>query len=225
MVLIKFIKKVKGEGFDIDHRVPVSRLLRLFGLKVLGLIFGVLRFRKLGFIFIHPSTTIYSKNCITINGLVDISKGCVLDALGNDGIYFGENVSVHPYCTLECTGSFRELGKGIRLGNNVGIGRNCHLGGAGGIEIGNDTIIGQYVSFHSENHNYDDLVVPIRHQGVVRKGIKIGSNCWIGAKSTILDGVVLGDVCIVAAGAVLIEGRYEHNGIYGGVPAKLIKYR
>ena len=68
-------------------------------------------------------------------------------------------------------------------------------------------------------------MVPIRHQGVVRKGIKIGSNCWIGAKSTILDGVVLGDGCIVAAGAVLIEGRYEHNGIYGGVPAKLIKYR
>ena len=52
----------------------------------------------------------------------------------------------------------------------------------------------------------------------------IGSNCWIGAKATILDGVHIGDGCIVAAGAVVTKS-FPDNVIIGGVPAKIIKYR
>lgn len=33
----------------------------------------------------------------------------------------------------------------------------------------------------------------------------IGKNCWIGANSTILPGVTIGDYCIVAAGAVVTK--------------------
>lgn len=61
-------------------------------------------------------------------------------------------------------------------------------------------------------------------QGVCRKGIKIGKGCWIGAKATILDGTVLGDGCIVAAGAV-VNGNFPPMSILGGVPAKIIKLR
>ncbi|MBX7275810.1 hypothetical protein K2E95_08630 [Pseudomonas sp. ERGC3:01] len=57
------------------------------------------------------------------------------------------------------------------------------------------------------------------------EGIQIGNNCWIGAKVTVLDGVVLEDGCVVAAGAVLKAGRYAANSIYAGVPAKRIKER
>lgn len=52
--------------------------------------------------------------------------------------------------------------------------------------------------------------MPIRLQG-----IKIGKDCWIGAKVTILDGTVLGD------GAVLNGKEYPKNSIIGGVPAKV----
>jgi acetyltransferase-like isoleucine patch superfamily enzyme len=55
---------------------------------------------------------------------------------------------------------------------------------------------------YSENHNYEDFNTPIRLQGVNRKGIIIGNNCWIGSKVTILDGVEIGDSCIIVAGAV-----------------------
>jgi len=91
--------------------------------------------------------------------------------------------------------------------------------------IGDDTIVGNFVSFHSENHNYDRSDVPIRLQGVNHSGINVGSNCWIGAKSTILDGAVIHNGCIIAAGAVVRAGVYAANGIYGGVPAKLLKMR
>jgi acetyltransferase-like isoleucine patch superfamily enzyme len=72
---------------------------------------------------------------------------------------------------------------------------------------------------------YDDIKIPIRLQGFSREGISVGKNCWIGAKATILDGAGIEDGCIIAAGAVVAAGQYKTNGIYGGVPAKLIKYR
>mgnify|MGYP000688872669 CR=1 FL=1 len=55
-----------------------------------------------------------------------------------------------------------------------------------------------------------------------RKGIKIGKDCWIGSKTTILDGTEIGDGCIIAAGAV-VRGKIESYSIIGGIPAKTIK--
>ncbi|GHT60115.1 hypothetical protein FACS18945_6260 [Bacteroidia bacterium] len=138
------------------------------------------------------------------------------------GITFGNNVSVGKNTTIECTGSLTCLGKGLKVGNNVGLGTHGFFGCAGGIEIGDDTILGNFVSMHSENHNYADLSKPIRLQGVNHKGIKIGNDCWIGAKVTILDGTIIGSHCVVAAGAV-VRGEYPDNCIIGGVPAKIIK--
>ena len=92
-------------------------------------------------------------------------------------------------------------------------------------EIGDDTIFGNYVSIYPENHNYKDKNIPIRLQGVNSRGVvRIGNNCWIGAKVTILDGTVIGDNCIVAAGAVVTSDVPDYS-ICGGVPAKLIRYR
>jgi acetyltransferase-like isoleucine patch superfamily enzyme len=98
------------------------------------------------------------------------------------------------------------------------------LGITWGLTIGNDCIVGQYFSCHPENHNFDNLDLPIRHQGVTRKGIKIGNNCWIGSKVTILDGVEIGDGCVIAAGAV-VQASFPPNSVIGGVPARILKQR
>ena len=141
------------------------------------------------------------------------------------GILLGTNVSIGKKTTIECTGSLKSIGVGLVVGNNVGLGTHGFFGCAGGIEIGDDTIFGNFVSMHSENHNFLIIDIPIRLQGVNRKGIFIGENCWIGAKATILDGVKIEGGCIIAAGSVVTEGNYKRNCIYAGVPAKLIKER
>ena len=111
----------------------------------------------------------------------------------------------------------------IKFAGNISIGDYSYID-AGGISIGDDTIFGNYVSLHAENHNFNDTNIPIRLQGVNRVGINIGKNCWIGAKSTILDGVQIGNNTIVAAGAVVVAGKFPDNVILGGVPAKVIRY-
>jgi acetyltransferase-like isoleucine patch superfamily enzyme len=221
-----YVSKLKGNSYRIDERIPASYLYNLAFNSMLrkfrGLLSG-LKSEKAPFIG-KGVTVKASHNFISGRGLV-IGNYCYIDALSTNGIKVGHNVSIGRNTIIECTGNFQFLGKGLLVGNNVGLGTDNFYGCAGGIEIGDDTIIGNFVSFHSENHVHADLGSPIRLQGVTHDGIKIGKNCWIGAKVTILDGAILGDGSIVAAGAVLIAGKYEDNGIYGGIPAKLIKFR
>lgn len=157
---------------------------------------------------------------------LNIERGCYIDALSVEGLQMGKNVSFGYSTCLRITGSLGSMGNGIKIGNNVGLGSHGFYGcGMGHLEIGDDTIFGNYVSIHPENHNYSDLSIPIRLQGVSTSGgVKIGNGCWIGAKATILDGTNIGDGCIVAAGAV-VKGDFPDNAIIGGVPAKILKYR
>lgn len=145
-----------------------------------------------------------------------------LSALGTVGLTFGNHVSIGAFSRIVVSTSLHHIGTFIKLGNNVGIGEYAYLGGAGGLQIGDDCIIGQYFSCHPENHVYDDSSKLIRQQGVVRKGIKIGTNCWIGSKVTILDGVEIGTGCVIAAGAVVTNSFPDHS-VIGGVPARILK--
>ena len=54
--------------------------------------------------------------------------------------------------------------------------------------------------------------------------IIIGNDVWIGAGTSIMDGITIGDGAIVAANA-LVTKNVEAYTIVGGVPAKLLKYR
>jgi acetyltransferase-like isoleucine patch superfamily enzyme len=98
-----------------------------------------------------------------------------------------------------------------------GIMNGCYIQGKGGIEIGDYTQIAPNVVIVSANHDvYDSR----KHK---EDFVKIGKYCWIGAGSTILPGVELGDWTIVAAGAVVAKSFSEGYCIIGGVPASLIK--
>lgn len=54
--------------------------------------------------------------------------------------------------------------------------------------------------------------------------VEIENDVWIGARSTILSGVKIGNGAIVAAGA-LVSKNVPPYAIVGGVPAKIIKFR
>ena len=153
-----------------------------------------------------------------------LGKHVELSALGKNGISLGDNVSIGDFGKIVVSTTPGDMGAFIQIGNNVGIGEFCYLGGAGGLHIGDHTIIGQYLSCHPENHNFEATDTLIRLQGVSRKGIRIGSNCWIGSKVIFLDGAVVGDGCVVAAGAV-VNGNFPKNSVIGGVPAKVLKTR
>jgi acetyltransferase-like isoleucine patch superfamily enzyme len=224
-LLNKCGKKIRGDSFNIDNKIPIMYLINFSATFVLAYFRGIVNFGYINKrIFVGKATTLLCKKKFIFKGsVVKIEKNCHIDALSSDGIVFGHNVSIQKNVSIECTGSINDMGAGLELGDNVGIGSNSFLGCAGGISIGEDTIVGNFVSFHSENHNFDSLNVPIRLQGITRKGIVVGKNCWIGAKVTILDGTVIGDGCVIAAGAVLTGRTYEKGTVIAGVPGKVLK--
>lgn len=221
-------KQFKGKDFYVDPNFSalflVSKLITFILKRVRSFLHFPFRLKHK--ILVGRRVKFISKDRIFMVGFnYNFDDDSHIDATSKNGITMGNNVSIQKRAVIECTGSLSKIGVGLVLGNNVGIGSNSFLGCAGGITIGDDSILGNFVSMHSENHNYKDLHIPIRLQGVNSKGIEVGSNCWIGAKATILDGVKLGNGCIVAAGAVVTDGTYTDNSILGGVPARIIGTR
>lgn len=224
-LLNHIISLIKGERFELDDSIPFTYIFRFFVSKVISLIWGIIRFHQLKLCFVHPTTIIKCESQFKFGKNLSIGRDCYIDALSERGFECGDNCSIGCHTHISLTGSLKFLGKGLKLGNNVGLGTHGYYGsGMGFCEIGDDTIIGNFVSVHPENHNYEKIDVPIRMQGVNGKGIKIGNNCWIGSKVTILDGTIVGNGCIIAAGAV-VKGVFPDNVIIGGIPAKIIKKR
>ncbi len=147
-----------------------------------------------------------------------------LNALSEKGIQIGDNVSISRGSSIVCTGVVANKGVGVSIGNNTGVNAGAFIAGQGGVTIGNDVIIGPGVKIFSENHVFQKHDAIIKNQGVTRQGVIIGNNCWIGAAVTILDGVEIGDGCVIAAGSV-VNKSIPANSVAGGVPAKVIKRR
>ena len=114
---------------------------------------------------------------------------------------------------------FTDYGKNITVGRGAFINSGCCFQDQGGIEIGDNVLIGPQVVLATLNH---DLSKPELRANLTPAPIKIGNNVWIGAHSTIVGGVTVGDNSVIAAGAVVTKD-VPPNVIVGGVPAKVIK--
>lgn len=223
-VLISFAQR-KNAQFKLDEEVTDAIILSLALTKFISFCrsFKLLLYGKIPhLLFLGKGVKFFHTRNMRLGKFVQIGEGAYLSALGKQPLTLGNNVNIGAYSRIVISQTFNDLGSHINIGNNVGLGDFAHLGGAGGLDIGPDCIIGAYLSCHPENHLFEDPDVLIRHQGVTRKGIKIGSNCWIGAKVTILDGVSIGDNCVIAAGAV-VNKSFPANTIIGGVPAKVLR--
>jgi len=110
-------------------------------------------------------------------------------------------------------------GTGMKIGRNVFVNQNCTFYDLGGLEIGDDVMIGPNVSLITSGHP----VEPSRRRDcVVAKPIAIERNVWVGAGATIIGGVTVGEHSVVAAGAVVTRD-VPLNTLVGGNPATVIR--
>ena len=229
MKIIDIFLKIAGKNdFSVDDRVEWTYIMRLcwkYGMMMIrGWIVSLSHPKISRNVFIGKHVKLYMKQHISIGEKTKLHDNVVIDALSKEGVVLGHHVVLGRGTTIECTGSLAAIGKGVRIGDRTTFGGECFFGAAGGIEIGDDVVAGQFIRFHSENHNYENMEVLIKDQGVTHKGIKIGNNCWIGSGVVFLDGARLEDGCVVAANAVVTK-HFPANSVIGGVPAKIIKQR
>jgi acetyltransferase-like isoleucine patch superfamily enzyme len=124
------------------------------------------------------------------------------------GIPIGRGSFVHIGCKFQY---------GVKIGNRCIIGRDCILWGE--ICIANDVSITAECYLFSSSHYVDDQEFTAYH-----KAVHICDRAWLGVRAVIPPGITVGEGAVLGANS-LATHDLEPFGIYGGTPAKLIKYR
>lgn len=88
--------------------------------------------------------------------------------------------------------------------------------------ISNDVILLTHDASIKQGLRSINIDIPLGKKITFLKPITIGDNCFLGIRSTVLPGAIIGNNTIVAAGAVVVGKEYPEGVILGGVPAKII---
>lgn len=137
---------------------------------------------------------------------------------GTHAITTGEDADIRSFALLHAYGG------SIHLGRGSCVNHFCFVNGGGGVDIGDDVMIGTHTVIHSTEHGLDDLPIPMALQPVVARPVVVEAGVYIGAHVTILPGVRIGTGAIVAAGAV-VNRDVAPYAVVGGIPARLIRTR
>jgi acetyltransferase-like isoleucine patch superfamily enzyme len=152
---------------------------------------------------------------------VSIDGSCLIGSnlRMNNGIV-GNPIGNYNRCTI-----FVDKGAKLILGSNLGISQTaivCH----NSITIGDNVKIGGGVSIYdSDFHSLDYFLRnnPLTDFKNKRNlPVVINDNVFIGAHSTILKGVTIGQNSIIGACSVVTK-NIPANEIWGGNPAKFLK--
>jgi acetyltransferase-like isoleucine patch superfamily enzyme len=181
--------------------------------------------KSAGLVLMGNQVSILNPQYISVGANFVAEDYCEIQGLSQQGLVFGNQVTVGRFAMIRPSGYYgREIGFGLKIGDDSNVGPFCYLGCGGGIEIGKHVMMAPRVGLHSENHNFDQMDLSMKEQGVRRKTVVIEDDCWLASSSVILSGVHIGQGSIVAAGAVVTKD-FPPYSIIGGVPAKIIGQR
>ncbi|WP_078948024.1 acyltransferase [Streptomyces griseus] len=125
--------------------------------------------------------------------------------LGNDSY-----IAAHAYVTGELT-----------------TGSDCTLNPfttvRGTVVLGDGVRIGAHTSLLGFNHSMSPDR-PVFRQPLTSRGIKVGDDVWIGSHVIVVDGVTIGDHCVIGAGAVVTKDLPAWT-VAAGNPARALRDR
>ena len=141
---------------------------------------------------------------ISLGNLVSLRRGAWLNVAN-------ENPTGEPVIVIE---------DGCAIGTESIISAKNH------IHLERDVLVAQSVLIVDHNHEYEDITVPIVHQGISGDGrIRIGQGSWIGHGAVILcpkGELKIGRNCVIAANSVVTQSIPDYS-LAAGYPAKIIR--
>src|SRR3954468_20444555 len=90
-----------------------------------------------------------------------------------------------------------------RIGAKTGLGQECTISSFQHVSIGRECILADRVMLNDFDHGVAEEDRPIREQGIYKRDVHVGHNCWIGYGACILRGVTVGDNSIVGTSTVV----------------------
>ena len=166
-----------------------------------------------------------------------IGRGVVLRGPG--AMQMGRKVMVDDYAALDAhgAGASIELGDYVSIGRftslvaksarvcieaAVNIGSYCRIASQSEVTIGESTLVAAYCYLGPGNHVRGNEATPlIAREMELKGGVHIGKHVWIGAGSTILDGVRIGDGAVIGAHS-LVRSDVPAGATAVGAPARIL---
>lgn len=133
---------------------------------------------------------------------------------------FENDVAIATYCSIFSREGGHE-GELI-IGDGTHIGDYTIIDMADNLTIEKEVAIGPNCTIYTHDHNYEVADKAAWKGGVVKHPVIIKKGAWIASSVTVLPNVVIGERCVIAAGAVVTKNTVA-NSIYGGIPTKKIK--
>jgi UDP-2-acetamido-3-amino-2,3-dideoxy-glucuronate N-acetyltransferase len=121
------------------------------------------------------------------------------------GAVIGNNCNINSHCFIE---------NDVTIGNNVTV--KCGVYIWDGITIGNDVHIGPNVTFTN------DIYPRSKHNFQLARTV-INHGASIGANSTIIAGITVGEFAMIGAGSVVTK-NIPNNTLWMGNPARQTAY-
>ena len=155
--------------------------------------------------------------------------------LQTDGLCF-----VGPGVKLEIgRGAVLRLGRWSWIGHNTKIrvhegeaeigaksvlGQECTISAFQHVSIGRECIVADRVMLIDFDHGVVEVERPIRLQGIYKRDVRVGNNCWIGYGACILRGATVGDNAIIGTSTVVTKDVPD-NAVVAGAPARVLRMR
>jgi acetyltransferase-like isoleucine patch superfamily enzyme len=152
------------------------------------------------------------------DGLCFIGPGVELE-IGRDAVvrlgrwsWIGHGTKIRAHEGVVSIGAKSVLGQEITISafQHVAIGREC--------------IVADRAMFIDFDHGVVEVERPIREQGIYKRDVDVGHNCWIGYGACILRGASVGDNSVVGTLAVVTRDL-PPNSVSAGAPARVVRMR
>jgi acetyltransferase-like isoleucine patch superfamily enzyme len=112
----------------------------------------------------------------------------------------------------------------VEIGAKTVLGQECTISAYQRVRIGEQCVVADRAMFIDFDHGIVEVERPIRHQGIYKRDVVVGTNVWVGYGACFLRGVTVGDNSVVGTNAVVARD-VPANAVVGGVPARLIRMR
>jgi maltose O-acetyltransferase len=127
---------------------------------------------------------------------------------------FGKNAKIYSTAKIYAPSK-------VRIGANSVVNDFVHIWGAGGVVIGENSMIASHTVITSQSHSINALATGELYRDTNELApVCIGDNVWIASNVSILPGVSIGDGAVVGAGSVVTRDIPART-LAVGVPALL----
>ena len=112
----------------------------------------------------------------------------------------------------------------VSIGAKTVLGQECTISAYQHVSIGRECVIADRVMLIDFDHGVVETERPVRLQGIYKRDVRVGHNCWIGYGACILRGVTVGDNAIVGTSTVITKDVPD-NAVVAGAPARVLRMR